>query len=69
MLTAEYQVARSISYVIHFISFVIAYYSIGFIQAQLASRFSGLILVLVSLGVAWALMMFVLPRIVLMFMR
>jgi len=66
MLESDYQIAKSISYVINFVSFVAAVLLVPFIQKQLAGRFEGLMLIAITYLVAFLLMVFVFPRIILM---
>lgn len=69
MLESQYHIAKGISYVIYFISFVISILLIPIIEKTLAGRFNGFILSGIVYLVAFALMMFVFPRILLMLYR
>ena len=63
MLESEYRIATGISYVLYFVSFIIAVKAIPIIEKYLANKFNGLILMLIAYLIAFALMMFVLPKI------
>ena len=69
MLETEYRIAKGISYVILFVGFVISVKLIPFIQKQLVNKMTGLSLVAVSYIIAFLLMIIVIPKIAVMFMK